>query len=73
MNLSAVLRQPRAIAFFSFIIGLGLAILMFHRPVKTQTSLAVSVPEIEGKVIHAEGKCYQYRVEDAVCQISPTK
>lgn len=73
MNLSLVLHQPRAVAFFSFVIGLGLAILMFHHTPKTQTSLALPSSEIEGKIIRAEGKCYKYCVEDAVCQISPTK
>ena len=70
MNIRAVLERPESAAFFSLLIGLGFAIMLFHRPVETQKMLALPPSELEGKTIKADGTCYVYRVEDASCEFA---
>jgi hypothetical protein len=55
--------------FFSFIIGLGISVLLFHRNYSTYRTLALPLTEIESKTVKVDGKCYKYRVEDASCEI----
>lgn len=57
----------------SFIIGLGVAIMLFHKPFQTRSMLAMPVGDIEGKVISFGKKCYTYHAEDARCEIPPSK
>jgi hypothetical protein len=67
MNVAAVLKKPEANFFFSFVVGLGLAVLMFHRP---QTEIEVSaIPpaKLKEMVSRVDGKCYRFKVEDASC------
>jgi hypothetical protein len=59
----------RGTPFFSFIIGLGLAVLVFHRQYTVVKTLGVPVHDITGRTVKADGKCYRYRVEDAQCEI----
>lgn len=59
----------RGAPFFSFIIGMGLAMLIFHRNFGVMKTLAVPISETTSKVVKADGKCYRYRVEDAECEI----
>jgi len=70
MNIHAVLMRSESVAFFSFLIGVGFAIMMFHRPVVTERLLALSPSELEGKTVKANGNCYLYRVEDASCEFA---
>lgn len=70
MNIHAVFQRADSVAFFSFFIGIGFAVMMFHRPVKTYKSLALSPSELEGKTVKADGSCYLYRVEDASCEFA---
>lgn len=65
--LREILAKPEASMLFSFVIGLGLAILMFHRPqVEVQESL--HEPEkLRTMITNVDGKCYRYRIEDASC------
>lgn len=60
----------RASPFFSFIIGLGISVLLFHRNYATIRTLAMPLTDITAKIVKADGKCYKYRVEDASCQTS---
>ena len=60
----------RASPFFSFIIGLGVSALLFHRAYGIKRTLAVPVDELQDKIVKVDGKCYRYRVEDATCQMS---
>ena len=53
--------------FFSFIIGLGISILAFHRPFSSINHLNIPVSQIEGKVVKYEDKCYSYISEDVKC------
>jgi hypothetical protein len=59
----------RAAPFFSFIIGLGIAALLFHRNYAVLKTLALPLSEIENRVVKVNGKCYRYRVEDSNCEI----
>ena len=58
----------RGSPFFSFIIGLGLAAILFHRNYSTVLTLGVPVKDTVDKVVKSDGKCYRYRVEDATCE-----
>ena len=57
----------------SFIVGLGVAILLFHKPFQSKRALSLPVHEIEGKVIKIDGKCFQYHAEDSQCEILSSK
>jgi len=59
----------RASAFFSFVIGLGISVLLFHRDYATQRILGLPLADVESKTVKVDGKCYKYRVEDATCEI----
>jgi hypothetical protein len=58
----------RASPFFSFIIGLGIAAILFHRNYSTIRTLGMPLKDTVEKVVKVDGKCYRYRVEDASCE-----
>lgn len=58
----------RASPFFSFVIGLGLAVILFHRQFDTIRTLGISLEDATEKIVKVDGKCYRYRVEDANCE-----
>jgi hypothetical protein len=60
----------RAGAFFSFLIGLGFSVIIFHRDFLSVKIPALPVNEVINKVVRVDGKCYKYRVEDASCETS---
>ena len=62
----------RASPFFSFIIGLGISALLFHRKYATFRTVAMPVHDIVEKTVKVDGKCYKYRVEDSNCEIVPS-
>jgi hypothetical protein len=68
-----VLHNPKSEFFFSFLVGIGLSVMLFHRPIRWQKILAMNPSEIEGKVVKADGKCVTYRVEDTSCEITSVK
>jgi hypothetical protein len=70
MNVSSVLKKPEANYFFSFVIGLGLAVLMFHRPQTEVEVSAISPSKIREMVTRVDGQCYRFHVEDASCPAS---
>jgi hypothetical protein len=59
----------RASPFFSFVIGLGISALLFHRNYDTRRVLGVPLQDVNTKTVKVDGKCYKYRVEDATCEI----
>ena len=67
-DLVAVLR--RASPFFSFIIGFGIAAILFHRKYESIRTLALPLKDTLNRTVKVDGKCYQYRVEDAQCETS---
>ena len=65
--ITKILNNPKSEFFFSFLIGIGLTIMLFHRPVVTQRILGVDPSELDN-IVKADGKCYKYRVEDSTCK-----
>lgn len=63
----------RGSPFFSFIIGLGLAVIVFHRQYDTIRTLGIPLKDTTEKVVKVDGKCYRYRVEDANCENTSMK
>jgi hypothetical protein len=53
---------------FSFIIGFGLSVLLFHRNYSVKKEVALPLEEATSRVVKSDGKCYRYRVEDAACE-----
>ncbi len=60
----------KASAFFSFVIGLGLSVLLFHRSYSALRTPALPLKDVVDKVVRVDGKCYKYRVEDSNCETS---
>jgi hypothetical protein len=67
IDISKIIHNKNAVNFFSFIIGLGLMVLLFHKPFRYKQFLSIPVADIEGKVVKVDGKCYAYKSEDAKC------
>jgi hypothetical protein len=65
-RVSAVVQKARP--FFSFLIGLGIFALLFHRSYTSEKVPALPLKEMVDKVVKVDGKCYRYRVEDASCE-----
>ena len=59
-----ILKKPEANVLFSFVIGLGLAVLLFHRRRNEHDVLAVDLDELVNSVSKIDGKCYRFRVAD---------
>ena len=60
----------RGSPFFSFVIGLGLAAILFPRKYDSIRTLALPLTEATERIVRSDGKCYRYRVEDAQCESS---
>ena len=60
----------RGAPFFSFLIGLGIFVLLFHRNYTSERVPALPMKDITDKIVKVDGKCYRYRVEDASCESS---
>jgi len=67
IEISKLLHDKKSISFLSFLIGLGLVILMFHKPYITAQYLTLPVSSVEGKIIRHGEKCYTYMAEDCLC------
>ena len=65
--ISEILRKPEANMFFSFVIGVGIAVLMFHRPQAEVSECAHAAEDLRTMVTRIDGKCFRYRIEDASC------
>ncbi len=53
---------------FSFVIGFGLSVLLFHRTYMVKKEVALPLQEATSRIVKSDGKCYRYRVEDASCE-----
>ena len=60
----------RAGPFFSFLIGLGISVIIYHRDYLSVKIPALPLKEITDRPVKIDGKCYKYRVEDASCETS---
>jgi hypothetical protein len=67
--IAQVFRSERTRWFFSFLIGLGSAIMLFHKPFATKPTLPISVEKVQEQEVKVDGKCYRYTAEDARCEI----
>uniref|UniRef100_A0A6C0JQD6 Uncharacterized protein n=1 Tax=viral metagenome TaxID=1070528 RepID=A0A6C0JQD6_9ZZZZ len=65
--------SKETLPLLSFIVGLGIAILLFHKPFQSKSTLSLPVHEIEGKVVKIDGKCFEYHAEDTQCEILSSK
>jgi hypothetical protein len=68
-----ILHNERSLTFLSFLIGLGVTIMMFHKPILQRKTLALSVQEVVDKIVSVDSKCYKYTAEDATCEIPSSK
>jgi hypothetical protein len=68
-----IFRTERAAPLLSFIVGLGVVVMMFHRPFLTRPTLSLPLADIEGQVIKQGSKCFEYHAEDTQCEILPSK
>lgn len=57
----------------SFIVGLGIAIIVSQKPHGIRPTLAVPVDKLEGQTVQFNGKCYRYHAEDTQCEILTSK
>jgi hypothetical protein len=73
IQISKLLNNPQSSKVLSFLIGMGVAVLLFHKPLSFEKTLALSVEEIEGRVVPNGGKCYSYIAEDCPCEKSVAK
>jgi hypothetical protein len=68
-----IFRSEKAAPLLSFIIGLGVVVMLFHRPIMTKPTLSLPLSEIEGQVVRHGSKCFEYHAEDTQCEILPSK
>jgi hypothetical protein len=68
-----ILHNERSLSFLSFLIGLGVTIMLFHKPILEKKTLALSIKEIVEQIVCIDKKCYQYTAEDASCEIPSFK
>jgi hypothetical protein len=68
-----ILRNPKSQNIFAFLIGFGIIVMLFHRPIPIKTTLAMNPSELEGKEVRSDGKCFIYRVEDSKCDLEALK
>jgi hypothetical protein len=68
-----IMRNKNSQNLFAFLIGFGLVVILFHRPIPVQRTLAMEPSKIEGQEVKVDGKCYIYRVEDSVCHLDTLK
>ena len=73
IQISKLLNNPQSSKVLSFLIGLGVVVLLCHKPLSFEKTLALSVEEIEGRVVPNGGKCYSYVAEDCPCEKSVAK
>ena len=64
-----IINSDRTAPFISFLIGMGVVVMLFHRPIITKAMLALPISKIENTVVRSNGKCYKYRAEDTACEI----
>ena len=65
VHIGDIIRKPEANKFFSFVIGVGLSVLLFHRIRKEYIVSAVEIDQLVNTISKIDGKCYRFRVTDA--------
>lgn len=64
--------SKETLPLLSFIVGLGVAVLFFHKPFQKRATLSLPLDKVEGATVEINKKCYQYHAEDAQCEILPS-
>jgi hypothetical protein len=64
-----MVRSDRIIPIFSFLIGMGTMVMLFHKPYTVENTLALPVDDIEGKIVKQGNRCYIYHAEDTACEL----
>lgn len=67
IQISKLIQNERSMPILSFLIGMGVIVLLFHKPYAKYQSLSLPISEVEGKPIKVGGKCYAYKSEDVKC------
>lgn len=73
IQITKIIRNTNSSKLLSFLVGMGIIVLLFHKPLELQKTLALSVADIEGRVVSNGNKCYSYVAEDCACEILPSK
>lgn len=69
----SVFRNERSAPLLSFIIGVGVAVMLFHRPIVKRLMLSLPLGDVEGRVVRVGDKCVRYHAEDSACELSAFK
>jgi len=62
-----VLKDQKNIPFFSFLIGMGIVVMLFHKPYVTKNTLAMPLTELQKQIVKVDNKCFKYIAEDVQC------
>jgi hypothetical protein len=67
VEVSKLLHNEKSAAFLSFLVGMGVVVLLFHKPYSSYQFLSIPVSNIEGRIVRHGQKCYTYVAEDCLC------
>ena len=73
MKIFEMLKSQKAGPVLSFIIGLGVAVMVFHKPFQYKYRLESSVSDYVNKPVKFGNKCYVYTAEDTQCDLPSSK
>jgi len=73
MKILDIFRTEKSGPVLSFIIGLGMAVLLFHKPFQYKYKLPYSVSDYVDKPVKFGNKCYVYTAEDTECELPSSK
>lgn len=73
MKIFEIFRSQKAGPVLSFIIGVGIAVMVFHKPFHYKHKLESSVSDYVDKPVKFGNKCYTYTAEDTECEIPASK
>jgi len=68
-----IVKSDKIVPVFSFLIGMGIIVMLFHKPFAIEDTLALPVVDIEGKIVKQGNRCYVYHAEDTACEIVASK
>lgn len=69
IHITKLIHSEKSVPVFSFLIGMGLMVLFFHKPYAKYQSLTIPVSKIEGKTVRVGEKCYSYTAKDSLCPL----
>lgn len=73
LKIFEMFRSEKAGPVLSFIIGLGVTVLFFHKPFQYKYKLQSSVSDYVNKPVKFGNKCYVYTAEDTECDLPSSK